>query len=98
MAVDTERGAWMLVSGRAAVLSSLLCVSLVAVAEGRDWGALEGTWHKLPIACGRNLEATCGGDRFTLKAGLLDGRRTCAGVQVVVRDRTADTWHVDVVG
>jgi hypothetical protein len=88
----------MFVNIRATALLLLACVGPTAFAEASAWGALEGTWNKLPIACGRNLESTCGGDRFTLNAGLLDARKTCAGVHLVVRDHTEDTWHVDVVG
>ena len=75
-----------------------LCIACGVHAEPADWGPLAGTWNKLPVACGRNLESNCGGDRFTLKPGVLDARRTCAGVQIVVRDRSESTWHVDVVG
>ena len=75
-----------------------LCAIVRVRAEPADWGPLAATWVKLPVACGRNLESTCGGDHFTLKPGVLEARRTCAGVQLVVRDHNESTWQVDVVG
>ena len=67
-------------------------------AASTQWEPLEGTWNKLPIACGRDPGSLCGGDRFTLNDGILDARRTCTGVSLVVRARTGDTWQVEVVG
>jgi len=86
------------VYARAAVISLLLCAGSGAFAEEPDWGKLEGTWYKLPIACGPNLESACGGDRLTLKAGVLTARKTCAGVRLVIRGHSEGTWHVEVVG
>ena len=86
------------VGWRAAVAAFALCASAGVHAEPMAWGPLAGTWTKLPVACGRNLESSCGGDHFTIKPGVLDARRTCAGVQLVIRDQSESKWQVDVVG
>lgn len=67
-------------------------------AFANDWGALEGAWVKLPVACPHDLDAMCYGDNFTLKNGTLNARKSCNNVQIEIRSKTEDTWRVAVVG
>jgi hypothetical protein len=83
---------------RATTVAFLLMLAQSGAASATDWGALDGTWLKLPVACGANLEKTCGGDQFSLRNGKLTARKTCKNVSLAIRRQTEDMWHVSVVG